>query len=76
MSHNNDKNDKRVKLRINLNGTAEIKTYFEVHKCVSKCPELDCDNTEHCMKNFTNEDEMKEFECPCGNKPSWKLVYE
>ena len=38
--------------------------------CITKCPELDCDNEKHCTvsERHYQEDIMERDFCPCGNK--------
>ncbi|MNN06264.1 hypothetical protein D3C81_1190470 [compost metagenome] len=43
--------------------------------CISKCPELDCDNLTHCidtLEGIRNKEERGFDYCPCGNKDEWE----
>jgi hypothetical protein len=44
------------------------------YECIAKCPELDCDNSPHCIEYIRNEEQLFELlnsECPVGNKTDW-----
>lgn len=41
--------------------------------CVAKCPELDHDNSKHCVTNNPNNPfPLYDYDCPCGNCPIWE----
>lgn len=43
--------------------------------CVAKCPELDCDNSKHCVTtNPNNPSSLYDYDCPCGNRPEWEEI--
>ena len=43
--------------------------------CVAKCPELDYDNSKHCVtKNPTQPFPLYDYDCPCGNCPIWQEI--
>ena len=45
--------------------------------CVSKCPELDRDNSKHCTdteENINYKKDMCKDYCPCGNIANWKEI--
>lgn len=47
------------------------KTYI----CITKCPELDCDNSPHCIGTgdyIKREEELWHDFCPCGNVAKWE----
>lgn len=47
----------------------EMKKYI----CVAKCPELDYDNSRHCIAdNPNNPFPLYDYDCPCGNCPIWE----
>lgn len=47
-------------------------------RCVAKCPELDYDNSPHCIcrsqSEISNMDERYPDGCPAGNIPIWEEV--
>jgi len=50
-----------------------------MHKfiCFAKCPELDVDNSKHCiatMASITDREERCGDYCPCGNQEKWKMI--
>jgi len=49
----------------------------EKYICIQKCPELDDDNSKHCVDTkqgiLEKEERFLDY-CPCGNTPKWKLI--
>ncbi|EQB4340918.1 hypothetical protein ACYJ2U_001637 [Clostridium botulinum] len=45
--------------------------------CITKCPEVDCDNSRHCIDTKEGILEKEERCCdyyPCGNIPVWEEI--
>lgn len=45
--------------------------------CITKCPELDCEDLAHCMdtkEGIQRKEETGQDYCPCGNEPIWKEI--
>lgn len=41
--------------------------------CIQKCPELDYNNSKHCVvRDPNNPFPLYDYDCPCGNCPIWK----
>jgi hypothetical protein len=48
----------------------ELTSWEETYICVAKCPELDYNNTSHCIKVVKTKEDLFNLhndECPCGN---------
>lgn len=46
------------------------------YKCIQICPELDLDNSNHCIdtiERIYTREECKDY-CPYGNEPIWREV--
>lgn len=45
--------------------------------CVAKCPELDYDNSKHCItENPKQPFPLYDYDCPCGNCPKWEELQD
>lgn len=45
-----------------------------MYRCIGQCPELDERSIPHCTATVNNEEELfnlKDKECPAGNRPNW-----
>ena len=45
--------------------------------CVAKCPELDYDNSKHCVTDNPEQPfPLYDYDCPCGNCPIWEELQD
>ena len=68
VNYESSKNDKQRK---------EDEGKCQKYICVAKCPELDYDNSRHCVtENPKHPFSFRDYDCPCGNYPKWKEIQD